>query len=246
MSQRRVIEDAPGQKILCLGYEDERELNGQTAYNGELVAGSERCGCFHCGSSFPGRQVSEWLAEDGGVDTALCPYCGTDAVIVGTERLPLSTALLASLYMRWYKEEHEILKAKATRMPRFSGREDYMRKGIPFLMEIDEEAEIVGEISLFPKRVLDVFGGDGPGGVVRVEASFDDTGCYEVEFIGEDGVQLPYEPWGGREYELLPDLTKRYGDQLMGIVKEYGAGQMSLFVPKIAERERGEDDGKSR
>lgn len=250
MDRRKVIEDHSDVRVPSLGYGEKYELNRQTAYNRAVVVGSARCGCFRCGSTFPGEQVSEWVAEDDGDDTALCPYCGTDAVIIGTEDHPLSTSLLAGLYMLWFEDEHKALEAKATRVPRFSGREDYMRKGIPFLMEVEEEVEVVGEIRLFPKRVfsgewgnmhdnevfgnaLGVIGEESPGGVVHAGAYFDDDGYYVAEFVDDEGNPLPYEPWGGDEQDLLLDLTERYGDKLRGAVCECGVGQpMRLFVPK--------------
>ena len=82
--------------------DDENELNSQTAYNRAMVEYSARCGCFHCGGIFAGNEVAQWLQEDDGEDTALCPYCGVDAVIVGNEQYPVCMMVLSKLYMHWF------------------------------------------------------------------------------------------------------------------------------------------------
>lgn len=146
---KNVIPDDPTVKVLSVGYEDKHELNRQTAFNRGFVEHAGKCGCFHCGSTFAGSEVTEWLHEDGGEDTALCPYCKTDAVIVGTKVFPLSTALLSTLYMEWFDSEYKARKEAATKMPMYKNRDDYKRKGIPFLYEHDKSVKILGEIGLF-------------------------------------------------------------------------------------------------
>lgn len=98
MDKRNIIEDDPAMEVPQLHYEDYYVLNSQSAYNQRLVEESHECGCFHCGSCFTGEEITKWLKEDDGEDTVLCPYYGVDAVIVGTDLLPLSTALLSMLY----------------------------------------------------------------------------------------------------------------------------------------------------
>ena len=73
----------------------------------ELLAQSERAGCFHCLAMFPPTEIREWIDEPdttagpsgapapGGV-TALCPRCGIDAVLPSA-RVALDTTLLREL-----------------------------------------------------------------------------------------------------------------------------------------------------
>lgn len=46
-------------------------------HRNELIA-SRECGCFDCQRIYLSVEVEEW-ADNG--ETAICPYCGTDAVI---------------------------------------------------------------------------------------------------------------------------------------------------------------------
>ena len=61
----------------------------------KLIELSEECGCFYCFKTFAPRKIHAWA--DGG-ETALCPYCRTDAVLPshGLNR-PLSQDLLEAM-----------------------------------------------------------------------------------------------------------------------------------------------------
>lgn len=246
MAGSNVMEDDMSVKIPCLGYEDECVLNRQTAFNKSLLQEHQKCGCFHCGSTFREADIKEWLKEEEGEDSALCPYCGVDAVIVGTRKFPLSTALLTSLFMRWFSEEYKERKNSATEAPPFSNHDDYLRKGVPFHFSRGE-GEIVGEVDLWVDSVFDSmwneeFDDDIPvseeglkssqeGGIVSVKAYFDDDGCYVCEIRDNLRRSLPYEPWTGAQQDLLLGLTEKYGDELKGIIDSGGFGsKMRLFV----------------
>ena len=150
----RIIEDGPEVAVRKLSYEGACFLNRQTAGNAELVAGARECGCFHCGHRFAPAEVTSWIEGDEpyGGRTALCPCCGADAVIVGTEEPPLvlSTALLASLYLWWFKAEYEERLERATYAPSWYTRDDYLRHGVPFRLRDDARVERLGSIGLFP------------------------------------------------------------------------------------------------
>lgn len=51
-------------------------------------------------------EITDWMPGEDGADTALCPYCGCDAVLYDTKEFLLSTALLSSMYMEWFKSEY--------------------------------------------------------------------------------------------------------------------------------------------
>lgn len=46
--------------------------------NREAIKAAEICGCASCLRVFPARLVDAWT-DDG--ETALCPYCGLDALV---------------------------------------------------------------------------------------------------------------------------------------------------------------------
>lgn len=253
MTNPNILPDDTSLRIPPMGFDDENELNGQTAYNRTIVEGSARCGCFHCGGIFAGNEVSQWLQEgDGEDDTALCPYCGVDAVIVGNERYPVCMMVLSGLYMHWFDQEYKQRLEEATDMPTCGDYEDYLRKGIPFLTNHDRKIAVVGEIELFP---LSVYGraeelcndGHPPqpveyddrdiymGGVVTVHAGFDEHRYYYCDFITGDGIKLPYDAWSGTQQGLVLNLSRQYGDALRGIITDASMHHMRLFIDAAAE-----------
>lgn len=250
MSNRNVITDDPSVDVPSVEFWDKYELNRQTAYNRSRVEHAGKCGCFYCGSTFAGSEVIDWLRENDGEDTALCPYCKTDAIIVGNEKFPLSTALLSILYMNWFESEFKERKEAATRIPIYDDCDDYRRKGIPFLYENDENINILGEIKLFGLHSEGAAWGpvmaDQPnseyalenahhdfGGIVDIVPQPLDDGYFLARFITENGKIYPYEPWSGSEQDLLEDLVGQYGSNLKGLVKDGGfAGKMQLFVER--------------
>lgn len=102
---RSIVRDAPGTPAPCVTWHDKQMLNRQTGFNRSLLEAHEMCGCFHCRRRFPTSLVTDWMTEDGHEDTGVCPYCGTDALIVGTEDFPLSTSLLTQLRNEWFSQE---------------------------------------------------------------------------------------------------------------------------------------------
>ena len=57
------------------------------------------CGCFYCGKIFHPSNITEWI-DDG--NTALCPYCGIDAVIGESSGYPITEQFLKGMYMEWF------------------------------------------------------------------------------------------------------------------------------------------------
>lgn len=243
-----IVADDPSTAVPCIDYKAERILNRQTAHNRSAVQTCQRCGCFHCGRIFAGSLVDAWEQEQHGEATALCPFCDTDAVITGTDEFPVTTALLSLLYMEWFKKEFQEREKCALFVPAFSGRDDYLRKGIPFLLDPAIQERVVGQITLFPTRLFDSAWGnlhdnevfreamhtirnESPGGIVSVRAYFDDDGYCVSDFINDAGEKLPYEPWTSNEQDQLLNLTKTYGNRLKGVITTVGGNQkITLFV----------------
>ncbi|MFR6372059.1 MAG: hypothetical protein ACLUUD_11200 [Phascolarctobacterium succinatutens] len=67
-------------------------------FNRRLLEHDKRCGCFHCLKVFDTKEL-EWV--DFGL-TALCPYCGIDAVIGESAGYPLTEEFLKKMRDYWF------------------------------------------------------------------------------------------------------------------------------------------------
>ena len=46
--------------------------------NRELLNTATSCGCYYCGKIYTPTEIKEWTDNN---QTAICPYCGIDAVL---------------------------------------------------------------------------------------------------------------------------------------------------------------------
>lgn len=69
--------------------------------NKKMLEEELACGCFYCGAIFRPDEIEEWC-EDKPEWTALCPYCGIDAVIGGSIGYPLTKESLDIMYQVWF------------------------------------------------------------------------------------------------------------------------------------------------
>lgn len=55
------------------------------------------CGCYYCLETFPSDKIVEWVDEDDSEEgqTAICPFCGIDAVIAFSGAFPDVAGYLA-------------------------------------------------------------------------------------------------------------------------------------------------------
>ena len=67
-------------------------------FNRRFIEKDKRCGCFHCLKVFDTKEL-EWV--DFGL-TALCPYCGIDAVIGESAGYPLTEEFLKKMNAYWF------------------------------------------------------------------------------------------------------------------------------------------------
>lgn len=58
------------------------------------------CGCFFCLAIFSTADITEWIADTSG--TAVCPFCGVDAVIGESSGYPITPAFLEEMQKRWF------------------------------------------------------------------------------------------------------------------------------------------------
>lgn len=55
------------------------KVSERSFHNEEIIKSSTKCGCYHCCSIFVPSEIKEWADESP--RTAICPYCGIDAVL---------------------------------------------------------------------------------------------------------------------------------------------------------------------
>ena len=63
------------------------------------------CGCFYCCRVFSPVEIREWLVDDNPLDrrgTAVCPYCGVDAVIGESSGYPITEQFLKAMHEEWF------------------------------------------------------------------------------------------------------------------------------------------------
>lgn len=58
------------------------------------------CGCFYCLQVFDPAEIAEWIPDIGG--TAVCPYCGIDAVIGESSGFPVTRSFLEKMRAYWF------------------------------------------------------------------------------------------------------------------------------------------------
>ena len=60
----------------------------------------EKCGCFYCLKIFSPQEIVEWIEDAEG--TAICPYCGIDAVIGESSGFPITKEFLNEMMQHWF------------------------------------------------------------------------------------------------------------------------------------------------
>lgn len=77
--------------------------------NEDALANASACGCFKCKTMFTPAEITEWLPEENGKRTAVCPHCGADAVVPSTttpaKGYTLDNQLLDGMYLRFFNPE---------------------------------------------------------------------------------------------------------------------------------------------
>lgn len=68
--------------------------------NVEEVKSSTICGCFYCRKVYSPVEIKEYI--DNG-QTALCPYCGVDAVIGNASGYEVTDAFLTDMFNKWFR-----------------------------------------------------------------------------------------------------------------------------------------------
>ena len=84
-----------------------------TSNNWALIQGSKVCGCCSCVEIFPPDEIVGWTGLDmSNVDdpvaidqqTAMCPRCGTEAVLGDKSGYPINVQFLGSMNEAWFQQ----------------------------------------------------------------------------------------------------------------------------------------------
>ena len=108
----------------------------------------------------------------------------------------------------------------AVSAPSFSDYEDWLRKGIPFLMESRSADQVAGEVDLFREP-----GRNDAGGMVRIE-TYDSR---DLVLIDEWGKALPYAVMSGQQ-RLVRELAEKHGPRLRGLIADPNDWKLRLIV----------------
>ena len=79
---------------------DLEKAKEHAAHNRQSLTTEQVCGCFFCQRIFGSKEIA-WPDDD---DTAMCPYCGIDAVIGESSGLPITKQFLRSMREFWFTE----------------------------------------------------------------------------------------------------------------------------------------------
>ena len=69
--------------------------------NKKEIESGKICGCFYCFEIFEKDEITNYLNENGG--TALCPFCGVDAVIGEASGFRITKEFLEEMKAFWFK-----------------------------------------------------------------------------------------------------------------------------------------------
>ncbi len=72
-----------------------------SAHNRQYLTNDQACGCFFCLRMFNANEI---VWPDDADDTAMCPYCGIDAVVGQSSGIPITKQFLKSMREYWFTE----------------------------------------------------------------------------------------------------------------------------------------------
>ena len=77
-------------------------------FNREALDQDSKCGCYFCLKVFSPSEIVEWSSEPiEGVNScsAICPYCGVDAVLPESAGYPLTQEFLAEMHVVFFGKD---------------------------------------------------------------------------------------------------------------------------------------------
>ena len=76
----------------------QKMLHARSMNNRGALLDSRQCGCFFCLKLYDPASITDWIREE----TAICPYCGVDAVIPESYDYELDDSLLLAMKEYWF------------------------------------------------------------------------------------------------------------------------------------------------
>ena len=70
--------------------------------NRQQLQQDQNCGCFYCLKTFQSSEITQWYGDQD--DTAVCPYCGIDAVIGESSGMAITREFLKEMRLYWFTE----------------------------------------------------------------------------------------------------------------------------------------------
>ena len=70
--------------------------------NRDMIALSQKCGCFHCLKEFERKDIKEWTDNN---DTAVCPFCSNECVIGDACGYEINPQSLQNAHSYWIKKD---------------------------------------------------------------------------------------------------------------------------------------------
>jgi hypothetical protein len=68
--------------------------------HGEELKRPQACGCYYCLTLFNTTDIVDTCQDE--TETALCPYCYIDTVLVKSSGFPLTKEFLQAMRERWF------------------------------------------------------------------------------------------------------------------------------------------------
>ena len=84
---------------------DLKAAHDASMHNRSVLMKGGKCGCFYCLRVFSPSEIKEWCAEakNGEEVTAICPYCGIDAILSESSGYPLTKEFLSRMRKMWFE-----------------------------------------------------------------------------------------------------------------------------------------------
>lgn len=86
---------------------DLKRLHKLSMANKKILKENKQVGCFYCCKIFDSSKINEWIKDEFG-ETALCPYCNIDSVLV----FSLSAAFLQKQHILRKMNEYWFVTSK--------------------------------------------------------------------------------------------------------------------------------------
>jgi hypothetical protein len=78
---------------------DVKAAHGYCSNNRASLKKDAKCGCFYCTQIFSAEEITDFTDNE---KTALCPYCGVDAVIGESSGFPITKEFLNKMKDYWF------------------------------------------------------------------------------------------------------------------------------------------------